>query len=63
MDFVRVPINDVRYIAIQILANITEGLKENPEPVCDNPTILLTKIVQYYSENMERLHSEQPEMN
>jgi hypothetical protein len=34
MDFVCVPVNDVRYIAIQILANITEGLKENPEPIC-----------------------------
>ena len=57
MGYVKVPLHEIRYFAIQILANISEGLKDNPSPVCDNPMILLTKIVQYYSETMEIMHT------
>ena len=52
MGFVNVEIQEIRYIAIQILANMSEGLKENPAPVSEDPNILLTKIVGYYAENM-----------
>ncbi len=59
MEYVKVPDNEIRYFAIQIMANISEGLKDNKFPICENPTILLIKIVQYYSENMEKMHGEQ----
>jgi hypothetical protein len=49
MGFVNVDNSEIRYIAVQVLANMTEGLKENPQPVSDDPSILLTKIVKYYS--------------
>ena len=52
MGFVNVQIQEIRYFAIQILANMSEGLKENPAPVSEDPNILLTKIVGYYAENM-----------
>lgn len=49
MDFVQVDIKDIRFIAVQILSNMSEGLKESPLPVSDDPNILLTKIVKYYA--------------
>lgn len=58
-----VDLNDIRYISVQILAHISEGLKENPQPVSDDPNILLTKVVKYYTENMLKLHTEQSEIN
>lgn len=42
---------------------MSEGLKDNPVPVSEDPNILLTKIVQYYATNMEKLHETHSQMN
>lgn len=58
-----VDLKDIRYISVQILANISEGLKDNPQPVSDDPKILLTKVVKFYTDNMLKFHTEQPQVN
>jgi hypothetical protein len=60
---VNVDQKDIRYISVQVLANISEGLKENPQPVSDDPKILLTKVVKFYAENMLTFHTEQSQVN
>lgn len=59
-----VNIPEIRFISVQILVNMSEGLKDNGfEIVTDDPKIMLTKVVNYFTENMVRLHNEQPEIN
>ena len=45
MEYVKMPDYEIRFIAIQILANISEGLKDYPYTVAKNPAIYLKKIV------------------
>lgn len=62
-NFMNVDVKDVRIISAIILCNICEGLKENPKPVADDPSILLTKVVNYFTTNKLKFLEEQIEVN
>lgn len=62
-NFVSVELKDIRIVSVVILLNISEGLKENPQPVADDPNILLTKVVNYFTENKLKLLEEQVDVN
>jgi len=48
-NFVKVELKDIRMISATIFLNISEGLKENPKPVTEDPNIMLTKVVNYFT--------------
>lgn len=55
-EYVEVNYMEVQKSAAQIICNITEGLKNKPDPVSNDPSVLLTRTVQYFTTNMLRLH-------